>query len=39
MLLAGLQVTFKAISDVLFLPHKLLAYKQKVRVRVGVGGT
>lgn len=38
MLLAWLQVTFKAISDVLFLPHRLLAYEQKVCVRVGAGG-
>lgn len=38
MLLAWLQVTFKAISDVLFLPHRLLAYEQKVCVCVGAGG-
>lgn len=38
MLLTWLQVTFKAISDVLFLPHRLLAYEQKVCARVGAGG-
>lgn len=37
MLLAWLQVTFKAISDVLFLPHRLLAYQQKVCAHRGGG--